>query len=614
MFPRSDMDLSYIFHFSIDLKAIVNIIGLIISILLIGFTLIKGRKTPLLYSFITFQVLSLLEVINLLVEEFHPDWYEHSLFTAIEYLFLCYIGVSWLIFSLIYTEKKIIARPHTISLLLIPPTLLYLLLLTNNYHHLFFATFQYSIREYEVFYYVYKYTSFLYGVTGIVIMFHYTFKHYGYLKQQSLLLVFSSVIPLIGFLLYAYRLVRHAVIFTTLSFEISILCFTYATLKYKFLNILPFALREIVYQMNDAILVVDNQNKIISYNSSFSQHFLHDLKINKYDPLNKLNQIITENTADTTEALHQLLAAINNNSAEYFRAEINLIKPQKRSFNLNIQPIFGNEQELIGRVFTFHNISDFKQVLDKLNEKNDELSSINHKLALTNQELLVANEQLKEQAAIVEELSIVKERNRIARDVHDTLGHTLILLVNLLEQCVRSYRKDPSETETRLQEAVKITRGGLSEVRRSIHGLMPEKLQVNHLIAAIKELILELQSSGIRIDFSVNQTNFELGPLCSDVVFRVCQEALTNSLRHGQATAATIALRVSEDNLKLHIFDNGRGCENIVLDKGFGLIGLKQRVESLNGAITFDSNSEIGFNIHVTIPLENKENRPPESF
>lgn len=245
---------------------------------------------------------------------------------------------------------------------------------------------------------------------------------------------------------------------------------------------------------------------------------------------------------------------------------------------------------------------------EQLNEKNTELKGKNDELMVKNQELAVLNQQLKEHAATIEELAIVKERNRVAREVHDTLGHTLTLLIMLIKVSRIKFEEDPNESKDKLSQAVEIAQEGLEELRRSIMGLMPENSGNNNIIHSLETLIASAQKSGLEVDFSVNGEEFYYKNLSirssfsfNDCIYKTCQEAITNSLRHGNATKIGIFLRFSPEKLVIFIIDNGRGCQNI--RKGFGLKGMEGRVQSLNGHIIYGSDGEKGFNIHIEIPM-----------
>lgn len=220
-----------------------------------------------------------------------------------------------------------------------------------------------------------------------------------------------------------------------------------------------------------------------------------------------------------------------------------------------------------------------------------------------NRELKSANEKLKEYASTVEEIAVLRERNRLARDVHDTLGQTLSILMTLLQLSLVSCKNNIKETEENLKNAIKITRQGLNEVRRSISGLVSQKLEEENLFDVLEKLINEFECSGMKVELSVNKFDITISTEHTEAIYRICQEALTNSLKHGKATKVTIIIKFTDSSIKLFYFDNGIGCNGKFEGKGFGLLGMKQRVEKLKGVIKFGSGDQKGFNIHVELPI-----------
>ena len=220
-----------------------------------------------------------------------------------------------------------------------------------------------------------------------------------------------------------------------------------------------------------------------------------------------------------------------------------------------------------------------------------------------NQELKTANIKLTEYASTIEEIAVLKERNRLARDVHDTLGQTLSILITLLQVSLLSCKKDINETEEQINKAISITSNGLNELRQSISGLTSAKQTEKNLFDNLEKLINNFECSGLSVDLSVNKIELNIDNSCTEVIYRICQEALTNSIKHGKATKSSIILKFSENNIRLFIFDNGIGCKKLCVEKGFGLKGMQQRVNALNGDIKFGSDGEKGFNIHVELPL-----------
>lgn len=241
-------------------------------------------------------------------------------------------------------------------------------------------------------------------------------------------------------------------------------------------------------------------------------------------------------------------------------------------------------------------------------ERTEQLNAKNIELAAMNQELSGLNRQLEKYAATAEELAVVKERNRVAKEVHDTLGHTLTLLIMLMKISKIKCDQNLEETKKKLTEAIQIAQNGLQGLRSSVLGLLPEFFDNGNMIAGLEKLFQSVSNSGLQIDFSVDGQeiyrkiyHLNITLQLSEVIFKICQEAITNSIRHGNATKVTIFLQFSMDTVKLFIVDDGFGSKKI--RKGFGLAGMEERVSALNGTIAYGSSGEKGFNIHVEIPL-----------
>jgi len=156
--------------------------------------------------------------------------------------------------------------------------------------------------------------------------------------------------------------------------------------------------------------------------------------------------------------------------------------------------------------------------------------------------------------------------------------------------------------EEKLSTAVEVARGGFGEVKRSVKGLVPTDLAEPDIHVAIHRLILDYEKSGIKVEFSCLGESLTQEAEVIDTVYRACQEALTNALRHGKAKQVSIILKNLYDKTKLYILDNGCGCKNI--DEGMGLSGMRERVENVGGKLQFGSDGESGFYISIEIPKE----------
>lgn len=211
-------------------------------------------------------------------------------------------------------------------------------------------------------------------------------------------------------------------------------------------------------------------------------------------------------------------------------------------------------------------------------------------------------EQLKEHARTVEELTIAKERNRLAMDVHDTLGNTMTLLIKLLEASKINIRNNPEKTEAQIDDAIMAARDGFTKLKRSIKGLAQEKLEANTFETVLYDLVKEYQAAGVKIDLETVKIPQFRDKNFSFTIFKICQEAVTNAIRHGKAKNVAIRLQTNDNILILTIKDNGDGCNGFV--KGSGLTGMEQRVNVLNGKITFNTIAREGFTIRAEIPIK----------
>jgi signal transduction histidine kinase/tetratricopeptide (TPR) repeat protein len=237
----------------------------------------------------------------------------------------------------------------------------------------------------------------------------------------------------------------------------------------------------------------------------------------------------------------------------------------------------------------------------QLNERNTRLEKINVQLAAANAELASANQQIRAYAAKIEELTLEKERTRFARDAHDSVGRTMSISLALLEACDALYEIKPQVAKEKLAEAINMSRKGMKELRNSIFNMTATRLTSDNLCNALKDLILEYQVSGMKVELRIEGETSCREPRFFDVIYRVCQEALTNSLRHGKAQNVSITVRLDNHLISASIADDGHGSQSI--QHGLGLAGMEQRVENLGGTITYGSEAETGFRVYFELPV-----------
>lgn len=223
------------------------------------------------------------------------------------------------------------------------------------------------------------------------------------------------------------------------------------------------------------------------------------------------------------------------------------------------------------------------------------------------QELIMAhqvNHELENYVAVSEKIAEDKERKRLAREIHDTLGHALTGIAAGVDACIAMIDINPEATKKQLMVISKVVRQGIVDVRNSLNKLRPGALEQHGFKGAIENMIEEFTSVSdltISLDYRLDKVDFENTK--EDILFRVIQESVTNAVRHGDATHIDISLYIEDNSLYLKIQDNGQGCEEI--HYGFGLKQMKERLGMINGKVAYDGHH--GFLTIVTIPLQEGE-------
>jgi two-component system, sensor histidine kinase and response regulator len=216
------------------------------------------------------------------------------------------------------------------------------------------------------------------------------------------------------------------------------------------------------------------------------------------------------------------------------------------------------------------------------------------------QQALDQERALKQQ---IEEMATLEERNRIAREIHDALGHSLTALNVQLQAAASLLRSDPTQAQSFLTQAQRLGMTAMQEVRQSVKALRSDEQPELSLEAAIAILTEEFrQVTGITpiVHLHLSQS---LPASISRTLYRIVQESLTNISKYAQATQVQIEMTTSDDRIALRIQDNGQGfsCEQKMT--GFGLQGMQERIAALNGTFDLATESGAGCRINVDIPL-----------
>lgn len=223
------------------------------------------------------------------------------------------------------------------------------------------------------------------------------------------------------------------------------------------------------------------------------------------------------------------------------------------------------------------------------------------------EELAKANEQLARYAILTEELAISRERNRLARELHDTLSHTLSASSVQLEAIDTIWDINPEKAHSMLKEVRRITRNGLTETRQALRDLRTSHIEDMGLSLAIRHIIEAIAARGSLETIIDLPTNLDdLDRATTQCIYRVIQEAVTNIVQHAEAQVLAIHINRSDNQLTLTIRDDGKGFDLNQVDHNlhFGITGMQERVKLIGGKLTFYSEKEHGTLVRLEVELK----------
>ncbi len=230
--------------------------------------------------------------------------------------------------------------------------------------------------------------------------------------------------------------------------------------------------------------------------------------------------------------------------------------------------------------------------------KNKEITATLAELGETNAKLVKLNEE-------VREITALEERQRIAKDIHDTAGHSITTVIMQTEAAKLVLDEDPEEARRNISAANLQAKHALEELRESVHLLSGSTVQ-----PTLKEALLEIvhestDGTGIAIRYEVDDVT-----LCDAKRRFLCnslKEGISNGLRHGKATAFWFSFKAEGGRVTFLLSDNGTGMEIGALKEGFGLTGMQKRAAALGGDVWFETEPGEGFEVHILLPLDGGE-------
>jgi signal transduction histidine kinase len=242
-------------------------------------------------------------------------------------------------------------------------------------------------------------------------------------------------------------------------------------------------------------------------------------------------------------------------------------------------------------------VAIFSIVLRRYGEQTARAEALLRELQATNAELAAAREREKD-------LAVAEERVRLARDIHDGLGHHLTVLNVQLQAAAKLIDRDPARAASAIVLSREEAQAALDEVRRSVAAMRQTPLDGKTPDEAIGALVRDFdRHTPLMAHFDLGGTPVVLPPAAAMTLFRAAQEGLTNAQKHAAAQHVAVAIEYGQASVRLTVADDGAGAGDPGRDGGgFGLAGLRERAEQLGGDFSAGSRDEGGFVLELVLP------------
>jgi|SRR5690625_454989 len=407
---------------------------------------------------------------------------------------------------------------------------------------------------------------------------------------------------------------------------------------YNLIHIIVKIMPQIIEQLSQIQMICQNsypfinveENKLILYSTSTIKNLIDELKLSRkvmlsadtnykkyigYQDPSIINELIDfvnyiESEFDlSTTSLEKMIDWSEHTidmSFQFYEREIDHLEAylgeqlqKNKTFRRWIVSF-----QFIAFILTIYSfIGFYLSIRQSLSQKESEKERVKNKYEKAQQKLLQFEKKQAQRILQAHE----EERGKIARDLHDGIGQSLYSILVKLEFLLT--KVEPPVTK-HLENTVEIVQLLMNDIRRISHTLRPVVLDEFGFIPTLKSYIKHFQENhSIKVNFTYNEKNVRLNPEIETQLYRICQEALTNVIKHAQATEVHVKLHLSDESVTLSIHDNGSGFnvtehfKKLYLDnQGIGLYSMKERTELLNGTFNITSSKNNGTKITLHVP------------
>ncbi len=551
-----------------------HFIMLLLLLLFTSYVTFRAKKSALLTSYLLLVGTIALWITAKILKTVSPVIELRWIFIVLQYFAIDCLGVCLLLFASVYKHNRFPSKKFMLAISALPLAA-FLVVLTNPLHMKFYSVFTIYKDRFGPLFYLSQSIQYAYLLLGVILLSRGYTKQPGFHKNKALGRIFSVfvMLPLLANLYYI--LFKMDVFpwyfpfpvfdFSPIAASISLILFIIPTLTLRFFDISPVTLGKLYDLVVQGLLFIDHDLRLYGSNQPLR------LMLSLDEPPSTLKQLLTSSKNMTPENKEQLHEFLTQASDEITDCE--MILQNGRQIHITKQRCKHRQYLLC--------ISDVSEI-----SKNKII------LSSMNKELEDINLRLNEMADTTRKLAIARTKSQMAQNVHDILGHSLTVVIGTAELAAEDTPEQAKEKAGQIEE---LLTSSLNDIKNALRG-NDIKWGKNSLINALEFL----KNDKIQIEIQIQGLPYELNTLQTEAVYRLCQEAVTNAIKHGEASTIYTILRYQQQQLEIYAIDNGRGCSSI--KKSYGLSGIEERILMLSGKVDFNSDGEKGFTIHAILP------------
>ncbi len=558
----------------ISLISLWNFGALIVNIIAYIILYTKARRTASLRAFLLVLISVMIWLVGKILKTVSPTIELRWIFIVFYYFGIFMLQATFLEFGYIYYKGKKMPKGYKVIVYFVV-ALQFLFVATNPLHHKFYSEFTFSSDSFGKYFYVLIGIEYAYIFIGMILCGKKLKTQVREVNKIYKYIIFTAIlVPLILNIIYITGVLKNAFYalgiqvfdITPIVFTWSLLLFIYATFKYEFFELSPLMKHEIITKINNPIIIINRQYEILFTNEMFKKSLIQNDTCETI--VEKLKQYLTPKDILLSKKNLSVIVEYDNS---YYKVDFNNIIDDKESFI----------------VIVFTDISMYMKYKEEVVLKNLEIDK--------------ANARIREKIEKLKELSLKNASMFVARELHDVIGHSLVVSMKLLEVSKLIYFKDKKEVYETLNASKLTIINGIEEINRITKEGSDFKYSFRRLEIELNEIIKDVELSGLKVKMYTRNNNEAMKSNVYIVLIKIIKELITNVLKHSSADSVFISMISLDKELEIQLMDNGKGCKKLI--KGNGLRGIESRLLEIGGNVVFNTSINDGFASIIKIPM-----------